>query len=140
MKQLNISYEGETLYSGGFLELTPLGVNIECHFDLIEKLKTNNGKFKVVSFELDSNAEIGSIKGELCVHCMRKVRQDTCLMSLRFFHPRQEILARVKQLIAFDKGNVAGRLSTVKQAEFGVSKSLASLSDFQEKKAQRVAN
>lgn len=141
MKRLNITYEGKPLYDGSILELTPLGINIECSFELIEKLKTNNGKFKIVSFDLDSGADIGSIRGELCVHSMRKVKQDTCLMTLRFFQPRQDMLAQVKHLISIgiNKPKVMERLSTIKQADIG-DNNFALLDGFENQQQYRAVN
>lgn len=141
MKQLNIRHEGKLLYGGSIVDLTPLGINIECHSELIKAIKTNNGKFKVLDFDLSSGSEIGCIRGELCVHSMRRVRQNTCLMNLRFFQPRQDMLAQVKHLIAtgMNKPKVMERLSTVKQAGFDENK-IALLGDFNEQQQYRAAN
>lgn len=98
MKKIAISYENKALYKGDVVELTPLGVSVECHFEMIKQLRTSNGKFKVLNFDL-KNEDLG-LKGEMFVHSMRRVKKDCCLISFRFFKPNDVFLINLKNMLS----------------------------------------
>lgn len=98
MKKITISYENKSLYKGDVVELTPLGVGVECHFEMIKQLRTSNGKFKVLDFDL-KNDNLG-LKGEIFVHSMRRVKKDCCLICFRFFKPDETFLMSLKGMLS----------------------------------------
>ncbi len=99
MQQITIHDQDTLLFQGAIAELTLLGVGIECHFGIIQNLKTNRGKFKQLTFKLQSDC-CEDIKGQLSVHSMRRTKQDHCLICFRFCQPAANTLRQVKSLIA----------------------------------------
>lgn len=101
MQQITISHDAELLYQGNIAQITFLGVAIECNFDIIGHLKTQAGKFKRLNFVLQASSGASkqiTIKGQLCVQTVRKVKQNQFLVCLRFLQPSPQMLAQIKSL------------------------------------------
>lgn len=138
MKKIAINYEDKSLYKGDVVELTPLGVSVECHFEMIKQLRTSNGKFKILNFDL-KNDDL-DLKGEIFVHSMRRVKKDRCLICFRFFKPNDAFLINLKNILSknTNQPKVLAKLSKVKCIENTVPVSAASGYEFKEPTSLRA--
>lgn len=86
MANVKLKEENQILLQGEAVNITPLGFDCEISLDDIPALRDAAGRFRMLGMELQLQAHEGivTVLGSASVYSVRRVAQNTGLLTVRF--------------------------------------------------------